>query len=484
MRAHRHSRNHARVGIALGLTVALAAALVGGSGGGPASAASARAARHAAPGVTDDEIHIVALVADLDGLRSKGIGLPPKLTTANSLKRWQAAADAAGPIRGRRIVVTGAAFDPTDVTSYDKACAQATQDARPFLVVNSTGFRQSSVGCITVDHDTPLVYGDAVFAALQAASGTNLVSLGVPAEVSGATAADIARTQRLVPKGARVGILTSNDPAVEAASDALAQRLRKRGYDVVGTVAVNTLQADVSAINRESAAAVAAFESAGADTIFTLLQMAASQGFFQEARKTGADFDMFLVDVAASVCTQFGASRIPAEAAGIPCVTTWDTRALPTTDGIKADSAFEAECRAAFDTAFAQRSQPGVPAGDITVNGTTYTEDLAPNECTIMSLLVPALRKAGTDPTWAKVHRNLMKVADAPAAYMSNGRGGFGPEKPYFAQSVHLMTLHVANAGTEPDARGLFNGCPAPVSCWVPRTVDGQEWFRVSTASR
>ena len=477
MRARPHHCPMGRVALALALALAVCGAAVGS-----ASAVVTRNTRAEATGVTDDEVHVVALVADLDGLRSKGIPLPPKLTTANSLKRWQAAADAAGPIHGRKIVVTAAVFDPTDVTTYDKACAQATQDASPFVVVNGTGFRQSSVGCITVDHDTPFLYGDAAYAALQEASGTNLVSLGVPAEVSGTTTADIARSEGLVPKSARIGILTSNDPAAAAAGDALAKRLGSRGYDVAQTVAINTLQADVSAINRESTAAVATFETAGVDTVFSLLQMAASQGFFQEVRKTGADYSMFLVDVAASVCTQFGASRIPAEAADIPCVTTWDTRALPTADGIKADTPFEAECRTAFDAAFDQRSQPGVPAGDVTVNGTTYTEDLAPNECTMMALLASALRKAGKSPTWDKVHRSLLKTTDAPAAYMSDGRGGFGPAKPYFARSVHLMTLRIANASTPPDANGLFNGCPAPVNCWVPQAVDGQEWFPVKAS--
>ena len=26
---------------------------------------------------------------------------------------------------------------------------------------------------------------------------------------------------------------------------------------------------------------------------------------------------------------------------------------------------------------------------------------------------------------------------------------------------------------------GTFNGCPAPVNCFVPTLVDGQEWFPV-----
>ena len=65
-----------------------------------------------AQGVTDDEIQVVALVADLDGLRSKGLIAQPKLTTGNLLKRWQAYADAYGPINGRKIVDQGRRVGP------------------------------------------------------------------------------------------------------------------------------------------------------------------------------------------------------------------------------------------------------------------------------------------------------------------------------------------------------------------------------------
>ena len=51
-------------------------------------------ARSQQQGITDDEIQVVALVADLDGLRARGLIQQPKLTTSNLLKRWQAYADA------------------------------------------------------------------------------------------------------------------------------------------------------------------------------------------------------------------------------------------------------------------------------------------------------------------------------------------------------------------------------------------------------
>jgi hypothetical protein len=96
-----------------------------------------------------------------------------------------------------------------------------------------------------------------------------------------------------------------------------------------------------------------------------------------------------------------------------------------------------------------------------------------------MALLLPAIKKAGKNPTWPKVYDNLLKTTKAPAAYMSNGEGGFAKNKTYFVNQVHLMSLNAANAQTAKDANGLFNGCPAPVNCWIPQLVGGQEWFPI-----
>lgn len=441
----------------------------------PASAAN----RTQTEGITDDEIEVVALISDLDGLRSKGFNLPPKLTTANLLKRWQGYADAYGPINGRKIVVKPAVWDPIDATTYDEACTQATQDNSPFVVVNGNGYRQSSLACITVDNQTPMFYGESVYDDLVQASGNRLVSLGLNAESNAATTASLLQKAELAPKSAKIGILTGNEPGIKAASTAMEKELKKAKYDVVSTVEVNTLQADPAAINRESGAAVATLQAAGADTVLIFIPFTATTGYYQEAQRSGADFNNIIVDASSSLCTQFGASRTPAEVVGVPCVTTWDTRALPTKDGVKEDNEFEAQCREDFDSFTNQKSQAGVPAGDTTANGITYIEDLPPNECNIMSVLLPAIEKAGKNPTWDKVYKNILKTGKSPAAYMSNGEGQFAKGKPYFATQVHLQGLNTASATTTPDANGLFNGCPAPVNCWVPQLVDGQEWFPI-----
>lgn len=432
-------------------------------------------------GVTKDEIVVAAVVADLDSLRSKGLIAQPKLTVGNLVKNWQIYFDQVGPIGGRDVKVVPVVWDPLDATSYDKACTQITQDLKPFVAVNSAGYRQSSIPCITVDGKTPFMVGDPVFTDLLKASGNKLFALPPPSDIAGKTTADVVAKQKLVPKSAKIGILSANDVGIKAAGDALEAQLKKNGYDVVSKVETNTLSADSALINRESAAAVETFKAQGVDTVFIGIQFTSSQGYFQEAARSNAGFKNFIVDDAASMCSIFAASRIPGEVAGTPCVTAFDTRALPTKDGIKADSKFDAECRKVFDTGFQLSSQPGVPSGDVTAGGKTYVEDMRPDYCTIMSLLIPSMKKAGKNLTWDKVAKNIEAIQSAPASYLSDGEGGFAKNKHYFANNVHVVTLNAANAQTPVDANGLFNGCPAPVNCWVPvLAADGKEWFPTS----
>ena len=435
--------------------------------------------RHAAPGVTDKEIVVVGLVADLDGLRQKGLIQQPKLTTGNLIKRWQGFIDEFGPINGRKVVVKPVVWDPIDATTYARACTEMTQDIKPFVVLNSAGYRQGDVPCVTVDGNTPMMIGDPMYQALLDRSKGNLWSLMPPADVMGKGTADFVAKRNLVPKGSKIGILSSNDLGVKAAGDALEKGLKKYGYATT-KVELNTLSGDATAANRESAAAVATFKAAGVDTVFDGVPFTYTSGFFQELQRSNAGIKTFVVDDAPSMCTIFGASRIPAEAQGTPCLTASDTRALPTKDCIKPDSAFEAKCRATFDKTFNEKSQPGVPSGDVTAGGVVYTEDVDMSYCNIVNLLMPAMKKAGKNLTWAKVAKHLGETGSAPAGYLSNGEGTLAKNKRYFADNIHLVTLVGANAQTPKDAKGLFNGCPAPTSCFIPELVDGKEWFPVT----
>jgi hypothetical protein len=440
--------------------------------------------RTQAQGVTDDEILIVALVPDLDELRARGINLPAKLTTGAFLERWQGYADEYGPINGRKVVVKAVGWNPTDATSQATSCTKAVQDNKPFLVVNASGYRAAYIPCITVDNNTPMFSGDPGYAEVAKVSGKKLFNLGVPSEIAGATTAQFVARAELVPKTAKVGILSNNDPQIKAAADALEAGLEKRGYDVVSKIELNGLAADATLMAREGATAVATMKAAGVDTVFLPQAFIALGGFFEEVARSNAGFKMFALDGQAATCTMDSAARAPATAAGTPCITHNDTRSVPTKDGIKPDNEFEAKCRAEFDAFMNEESTPGAPNGDVVVNGVTYTEDFAFAECTISNLLYPAMKQAGKKLTWDKVHANLVKTTKAPAAYLSNGEGGFGKNKQYFANQVHLVTLTAAGDTTPKDANGMFNGCTIPRPCWVPSEIDGKEWYPIASSSQ
>lgn len=450
----------------------LALGLVGLLGVGPATAAPQP------QGVTAKEIQVVVLVADVDSLRAGGISLAPQLTVANILRRVQGYADKYGPINGRKLVFKAVGWNPIDATTFDRACTEATQDNHPFLVINGSGFRADSIPCITVDNNTPMFIGESGYGAIQKASGNKLVSLGLPAELNGTATADIANKAKLITKASKIGILSSNEPARKAAADNLEARLKKLGYDVTKRVEINGLQADVAAINRESGAAVGTLADAGVDIVFVGASSTNTSGYFQEVTRSNPAFKSYLVDIAGAQCSTFSAPRLPAATAGIPCVTTYDTRAVVTKDAVKKDSAFEAKCRSQYDEITGWKSTPGAQGGGTDVNGKHWDEDFPFPECTIMNVLLPAIKAAGKNPTWDKVYANLMKDTKVPMAYMSGGQGGFGKNKPYMATQVHLETMSPASGSTALDASGVtYNGCPLPVNCFVPQVVDGQEWL-------
>jgi hypothetical protein len=97
----------------------------------------------------------------------------------------------------------------------------------------------------------------------------------------------------------------------------------------------------------------------------------------------------------------------------------------------------------------------------------------------MVSLLHAAMKKAGKNLTWAKVADNLRTMRSVPGAGLSDGDVGFGKNKQYAAKNLHVMKLQGATTDTPKDANGLFNGCPAPVNCWIPQLTEGKEWFPI-----
>jgi hypothetical protein len=140
---------------------------------------------------------------------------------------------------------------------------------------------------------------------------------------------------------------------------------------------------------------------------------------------------------------------------------------------VRADTEFEAECRAFFDASFSEYyggpSNSGVPAGQkITdANGKVLISDYAPQECTIANILFQALTNAGVNPTRASFIEAVLALGEVPMALAGGGTGSFGPGKAYAASQVHTIRITAADPTVVPDANGTYNGCAAPVNCGI-----------------
>ena len=89
-------------------------------------------------------------------------------------------------------------------------------------------------------------------------------------------------------------------------------------------------------------------------------------------------------------------------------------------------------------------------------------------------LIKEALENAGVNPT-RDSFADAMKELSGPQAFRSNGEGAFGPGKNYFSTQMQAVEFTLASRSTPKGADGTFNGCPAPVNCWIPVTG---EWFK------
>ena len=467
--------------MALACTAALAAALIAG----PSNAAVPKAT---ANGVTKDSVDVAVLIADLDGLRALGLNLPASLTTGNLTKRWVEYFKAWGPANGRTVNVIPVTWNPADPTSFDKTCIKATQDNKPFAVLNATGYRASSVGCITVDNSTFMFYGDASYSDLITKSGKKLVTMGLPAEVSAASAASVLINTKQIPKTAKVGILGGNEPAIKAAGDSAEAVFKKAGYNIANKTEINVTGQATADQLKDATAAVATMKAAGVTDVLVTVPFTVNTGFFNEAANSGVTFHYNLIDYGGSLCTQFGAVSVPATAAaaGMSCVTIFDTKATPQKNSVKPDTEFEAKCRTIFDAGFQAKSIPGVPAGGLTdPSGTVLFEDIPAGECTMSYLFVQALKGAGKNPTSDSLYNSFLKITKGPFAYASDGEGGFGKNKNYYATKVHLESILAVPTGTAKDAAtGLYGGCPAPRTCFIPVLINGKEWFPVVEAPK
>jgi ABC-type branched-subunit amino acid transport system substrate-binding protein len=466
--------------LALVALIGLLAAACSSDGEGTAITTDADVARTASDtGVTADTIRIGVAVSDLDGLRAGGISLPAALTTTNLSMRVTSYFDewnAAGGINGRMVEPVVVTWDPTKPATQDQMCAQATVDNELFAVINATGLNNKTVDCLLAAG--MLVYfGD--FAAQASHDSRLLLTIAPPVEIGAEAGTTAAIEAGDLPRGATIGVLAGNGPDQKAGAAAAKAVLEGAGY-AVQEVEINTLQGDTGAINQESAVAAGTFRASGVSHVLMLLNFTNQAGFFDAA---GGQIDVTVLDTSASNCTAFGASRTPPAAVGGTCITTWDSQSTAG-GGLREETAFEAECRAHWDEVFASefptKSSPGVPSGQVITlaDGTELSSDYDSFSCTLTNVLKLSLEGAGVNPTRASAYEAALGLTDVPVAMASDGKGSYGPAKTYLADFLHPVTLTAASLETPKDANGTYNGCVAPVNCWVPNS---DEWFPIES---
>ncbi len=449
----------------------------------PATAGSRQSVRSAQQGVTKDQIDVVLIYPDIDGLKAKGIA--SRSSNQAFADKFTAYVDAYGPINGRKVNVISIPWDPIDPTSFDKVCTQATQDNKPLVVVNGTGYASSAFPCIAIDNKTPFMTGDEVSQTLYKPAGKNLVTMREPTEVTAATAASIYSAEKIIPKTAKIGIVSNNQPELKAAADKFEADLKKKGYDIVGKVEINGLSSNTGTIFGGASAAADTLKAAGADTIIQGQSFQAIKPFFTQSEKIGATWKYYAMDTQGNGCRPSGsaAASLPKSADGMLCVTTLDFVTKPDLSGTKKDTAVEAKCRAGYEKATGLTTYPGMYSGGAVINGVTYENDFPDTECNLTNVLLPAIKKAGKALTWDKVYANILNTKSIPAARMSDGTGGFAKNKLYFPNKAQVVELHYADKDTPKDATtGLYNGCTAPASCWVPKVYGAKQWFPLQTS--
>ena len=426
-------------------------------------------------GITVDTIKIGVAVSDLEAIRAMGISIPETLTTDHLFDRWNVFFEkwnAEGGINGRMVEPVRVVWNPLDPSTFDTLCSAATVDNELFMVVNGTGLSSTARKCL-LDAGMPIMYGDVMG---QAELDTGLaISLSAPSETVGEAGVTAWMNSTDAAPGSVVGILSNNTVALSAAGKAAEAALTAGGF-TPKLIEINSTQGDSAATNEEGAAAVAVFQAEGAVHTFVATPFTENTGFWGAAASAGLKFS--LLDTSSSGCSAFGLSRAPAAAVGSDCVTAYDH----STDGtaLRADTEFEAECRAFYDASFSEYyggpSNSGVPAGNVytDANGKTLISDYTPQECALANIMNLGLTAAGVNPTRQSYIDAVLNLGEVPLALAGGGTGKFAPGKPFAANALHTVRITAAALDTAPDANGLYNGCAAPVNCgvvvsdWVP----------------
>lgn len=426
-------------------------------------------------GVTATDVEVGVVVSNLDGLIDAGVDLPASLTTENLEKRISAYIDdwnADGGFHGRDITYVPLYTDPIDPTSLEDACNVGILDEEVFMVLLPAGTFLPL--CVTQDGDTLYIQGEQLPLETFEAAGDLLLTLLPPGDIMAEQGTKLLVDEDMIPADATVAILASDTSIGRAYFDRAAGVLETAGVTVVNGE-YSPVDGDSQATNQELRQLVPELMDQGVDFVIPLVTFVNSRAFFEEAEALDAGWDYAMVDVSTGMCTNFSASRLPGYLDGTPCATP-STPGIGIDGQIPPDNEVEADCREAHDRHYGIVSQPGVPSGGLTApDGTELAEDFPQFECNLTYLLPQALELAGVDLTHESLYAAFLSITEGGAANISGGTGGFGPDKPWWANQITIGTLiQVDEDNVTLGDDGLWGGCPSPRSCfrqivdWVP----------------
>ncbi len=441
------------------------------TGSGSASAGPTTTVKNTASdqGVTETEIKVAVLTADLTSLIKGGLikGVPDNAFELNQ-KRIRVpfdAVNAAGGINGRKVVVEAVGWDPIDPKSFDTAC-QKIADGKYFMAINvGGGYNPDKVPCIT-DAKTYFVGVDALGLAGWAAVVGNALTIAPPSEISAQAAADA--LSKTIAKTEKIGFLLGNNPFQIDAYAKVKKTFTAAGLTTVFDAPINTATQTGGDANKDVILTVPKMQAAGVTYVISMLPFTNVGNFAGEADKSGLKVKYALMDISSGMCTTFSASQVSSVMEGAACITHWDNFRYDDTGKLKVDTPLEAKCRTEYEGIYGFKTVPGSKfAGADDGTGTFIKEDQSYFECTLMQqVVIPALKAAGANLTKKTFNDAALKLGNFDVAGFSNEKGSLGPDKPFIATA--LQQVNEAVATKTKGANGLYGKCPLPgTNCMV-----------------
>ena len=261
----------------------------GGDGGATDAAAAGTGGdgTDSTVGITADTITISVVSGDTEALQEAGV-IPEIGDVPGYFELFAERANEEGGAAGRQLAVTRHEFPvPGDATQQREACVAATEDDQAFIVALVGGQTEETVLCVTEEHETLALglTGNARLSTYEASAGRLFLNDMNSTRLMGNWVAAVDEQGLL--DGATIGIIRPDDAAHEEIANQLTAEIEGAGYEVTEDVA---LPCDpLGQTCEQSDVGVQRLQSAGIDTVFSLLGALANPSVVGAAGAAGYD---------------------------------------------------------------------------------------------------------------------------------------------------------------------------------------------------